>query len=346
MCYNLSIVVHLKKILKPSTGKGGKMKYIPTLKNSAYKGGSVPEILRIFMEDFSKLAKTDDDVNFYLDPICMKIEEYLLLIDETDDNINPCVLKMTSHAQNLKSTFKQNGFNHFDLKMRRKSLTSLFNKINKVMRDGKSIDSINDLIGIEITLHTKTDYDTEETIDELYKISNLTLEYFSNSNAHKGNKTSLCDASPLKEAISSEHMSDEIKVLKKLNPKICIPKESKIDRRFKNFIKDYVFQPKLKRAYQGVQFVVKGENGIYFEIQIKTQPMRDYLDDEDSPGNHRNHKNGQKNRNIDDLDCIQFDLDFEPEKMNHIYGYRPNIQFDRSGIIQAIKWDLRKSTHN
>ena len=134
------------------------MKKIDTLVDAAYKQSDVPAILRVFIENFSKLAETDKEISFYLDPILMKIEEYLKLIEETDNNVNPFVSEMGIHAQNLKSKFKENGFNHFDMKMRRKSLRSLFNKINKTMRDGKSIESINDLVGMEITLHPQRDY--------------------------------------------------------------------------------------------------------------------------------------------------------------------------------------------
>lgn len=321
------------------------MKKIDTLVDAAYKQSDVPAILRVFIENFSKLAETDKEISFYLDPILMKIEEYLKLIEETDNNVNPFVSEMGIHAQNLKSKFKENGFNHFDMKMRRKSLRSLFNKINKTMRDGKSIESINDLVGMEITLHTQRDYDSECTLKELYEITNLTLEYFSNSNEHKGSKFSLCDAGELKDTISTDHLPEEISALKSLNPKIYIPSENLIEKRFRNFVKDYAFQPKITTGYQGIQFVLKTENGIYFEIQLKTQPMRDYLDAENSPGNHKKHKDAQTQIE-DDIDCLQFNLDFDPEKMIHIDGYRQNASFDRSGIVQAVKWDLKKSTHS
>ena len=322
------------------------MKIVDTLINAAYKQSDVPAILRVFIEDFSKLSEDDNQMSFYIDPISMKIEEYMKLIDETDDNVNPFVSEMGIHAQNLKSKFKEAGFNHFDMKMRRKSLCSLFNKINKTMRDGKSIDSINDLVGMEITLHTRSDFDSEDTLKDLYNLSNLTLEYFSNSNEHKGSKFSLCDAEELKDTISTERTPEEVKTLKNLNSKIYLPAENMIEKRFRNFVKDYAFQPKLTTAYQGIQFVVKTENGIYFEIQLKTQPMRDYLDAEDSPGNHKNHKEKQiDSSDCEQLDCLQFNLEFDSKKMSHIDGYRPNVSFDRSGIVQAVKWDLRKSTH-
>ena len=322
------------------------MKLIPIFLDSLYSESSVPEIIKDFIERLSLLAEEDKVIALYYDSIVMKFEELLKLIEETDDNVNPFVEEMEFHSQNLKTKFKSNGLCHFDQKMRRKALISLLHKINRNIRLGKSIESINDLIGMEITLHTPLDYDTSESITELRKAVELTFEYFSDSTQHRGSKFSLCDATDLKDAISSEHLPDEIKQVQKINPKIFLPEKPIICEQFRNFGKDYVFRPKITTAYQGIQFVIKSDKGIYFEIQIKTQPMRDYLDVEDSPGNHKRHKNKQmeeKNQSNDFL--LQFDVNFDPDKMHHIYGFRKNPLFDKSGVIQSIKWDLRKSTH-
>lgn len=325
------------------------IKYISTLKKAVYKESCVPEILRTFLKELTELSQKENLLAFYLDPLSIKIEEYLKLIDETDQDINPVISDMGEHAQKLKTKFRKNGINHFDMKMRRKALISLFTKINKVLRAGKSVDSINDLLGLEFTIHTKSEYDSAESLDLLYKMANLTLEYFSSSNEHVGTRFSICDTSSLKDTISAEHTLQELEELKKLNPHIFVPEKSKINKRFANLVKDYVFQPKQETAYQGVQFVVKSESGFCFEIQIKTQPMRDFLDMDDSPGNHSKHKKKQatifSQANEDDIETPQFDLDFDSTKMQHIYGYRKSIKYDRSGIVQAVKWDLKKSTH-
>lgn len=325
------------------------IKYISTLKDAVYKESSVPEILRTFLDELTKLSQKENLLAFYLDPISLKIEEYLKLIDETDQDVNPVISDMGEHAQRLKIKFRKNGINHFDMKMRRKALTSLFTKVNKVLRAGKSVDSINDLLGLELTIHTKSEYDSAETLDLLYKMANLTLEYFSSSNEHIGTRFFICDASSLKDTISPEHTPQELEELKKLNPHIFVPERSKINKRFVNLVKDYAFQPKHETAYQGVQFVVKSESGFYVEIQIKTQPMRDFLDMDNSPGAHSKHKKKQStilpSSNNNEIEILQFDLDFDSAKMQHIYGYRKSIKYDRSGIVQAVKWDLKKSTH-
>lgn len=313
---------------------------------SLYSKASAPEIVKDFIDRLAILAEEDTDIAFYVDAISMKFEEYLKLIEETEENINPFVAEMEVHAQNLKNKFKANGLNHFEQKMRRKALISIIHKMNRNLRSGKSIESINDLIGMEITLHTPTEHDTQQSIDELRKAVALTFEYFANSQEHKGSKFSLCDSDGVKDAMSVEHTEKEVKLVRKLNPHIFLPSETLVEQKFLNYGKDYVFRPKLTTAYQGVQFVVKSDKGIYFEIQLKTQPMRDYLDVEDSPGNHKNHKREQAVAGVETpQSAFQFDVDFDENKMNHIYGFRKEPKFDRSGILQAIKWDLRKSTH-
>lgn len=319
-----------------------------TLKDAMYTESSVPEILRKFIVDLKELSQTEHILDFYIDSIEMLIEEYLKLIDETDKDENPVVAEMRFHAQNLKRKFRENNLNHFDVIMRRKSLISLFSKMNRVFREGRSVDSINDLLGIEFVLHTRSLFDNSQTIENMYKMSNLTLEYFFNSNEHKGYRYSPVDTSKIKNAISAEHTIDEIETLKRIDPHIFIPDRSMINPHFINIVKDYFFQPKIDTAYRGIQYVMKSEKGFSVEAQLKTQPVRDFLDDPDSPGNHKKHKSKQAKKKISPNvkhDIIQFDVDFEPEKMRHIYGFRENPQFDRSGILQAIKWDLSRSTH-
>ncbi len=298
----------------------------------------------------SKIQKLSGDF-FYADQISLKLDEAASLIKDTDnENENPFLKKARGKwSKDLRKEFVSKKI-FYTSNMRRKDVFSTLSKMNRNMADGKSINSIHDLTGIAFNILTPMEYDTKESIKQLYEATNIILDYFSDSK-RSGEKFMPCDASALKNVYSLENMQTE-KVLshfKSLNPNCFIPKESGLFPKYIGFVKDYYRQPKIASCYQGLQFVLKTEKGLYCEFQIKTQPVLDFKNDPDSPAYHVNYRATQNEKNKETTgikpDVPQFDLTFEPEKVIHIYGFRSNPKLDKSGIIRPICWDLRKNTH-
>lgn len=320
---------------------------LPKISDALYAGRDVPDIIERFKEPIEELS--GDWI--YADQISLKLQEALVLIQNTD-NDQPFVKKMREKwSKDLRERFinLENPI-EFDMRLRRKSLMSMLMKMNRIMASGKSIDSLRDLMGVEIIIYTKGPVDTAESISQCYVAANETLKYFSSSKFHGGSeKFLLCDATELKDACP-EDMShkDKMELVSKVNPDIYIPKKSELNPQLRGFVKDYIIQPKTKTAYQGLQFVISAA-GYHFEIQIKSQVMRDYLDDSKSPGNHnvfRMEQTETTQKRVKNNPVIsQLDLSFDPDKVYHVSGFRPKYERDLSGIIAPVIWSLRKSTH-
>lgn len=286
---------------------------------------------------------------FYADQISLKLDEAALLIKDTDnENENPFLKKARGKwSKDLrKELVAKNIF--YKSKMRRKDIFAILSKMNRCMTDGKSINSIHDLTGMEFKILTPQEFDTEESIRQMYQATNIILDYFSDSK-RSGEKFMLCDASPLKDVYPLEEMPSKLTHFKSINPNCFIPKESGLLPNYSGFVKDYYIQPKIKSCYQGVQFVFKTDKGIYCEVQLKTQPVIDFKNNPKSPAYHVHYRTTQTKDNQEKTtvkpDVPQFDLSFDPKKVTHIYGFRANPTLDNSGILKPVCWDLRKNTH-
>lgn len=310
--------------------------FLPKLADALYIGESDCEVLDILSTEIKELSGV-----FYADQIYLKLQEALLL--RTDNAFKKKSLKW---SRDLQAEFETAGIS-VDVFFRLKALISLLLKMNRIMADGKSINSLHDLMGLEFVILTPSEKDDPETIRQLYTVTNIILNYFSDSK-RSGEEFMLCDASELKDVYPLDELLDEAKrpeilvELEKLNPNCYIPLESGLLPKYRGFVKDYYRQPKFT-GYQGLQLVIKTKKGIYFEIQIKTQPAYDYKNDPASPAYHGNYRNEQTNQNDKKVegnpDVPQFDLSFEPKKVS-ILGFRSNPNVDRSGIIAPKKWSI------
>lgn len=320
---------------------------LPKISNILYQAKDAPDFLERLIEQMQELA---GDL-FYADQICLKLSEALSITKDTD-NEDAFLRKMRSKwSKDLWEDFVENDI-FYDSTLRRKDIFSTLSKMNRNMSDGKSINSIHDLMGTEFTILTPLECDTAQSIKQLYLATNLILDYFSDSK-RSGEKFMICDASPLKDVYPLETMLDKnerpkiLETFKKINPNAYFPRQSGLFPNYVGFVKDYYRQPKIETCYQGIQFVLKRENGNYFEFQVKTQPVLDFKSKKDSPANHFFYRKQQNQKNkAKKVTTPQFDLSFDPSKVKHIYGFRSEPGLDHSGILEPVRWSLRKNTHH
>lgn len=343
--------MYIEKIKMPFWAKKKEVKYmeqkitLPKIATALYQGKDAPEVLSILDMEMQKLPGEF----LYADQISLKLREALLLLKDTD-NENIFLKKIRDKwSKDLRQDFIKSNI-LYDSTLRRKSVFSIFLKMNRIMTAGKSIDSLHDLMGMEFEIFTPNEYDTQESINQAYIATNILLDYFSNSK-RSGEKFMLCNASALKNVYHLEKMKrpEILNQFKAINPNCFIPEETGLLQKYVGFVKDYYRQPKINSAYQGLQFVIKTQAGIYLEIQVKTQPVCEFRNNPNSPAYHDNFRtmqNIQNQQKVSLTDSIpQFDMNFDPKKVTHIYGFRTNPELDKSGIMAPVSWALRKNTH-
>ena len=184
----------------------------------------------------------------------------------------------------------------------------------------------------------------------------------SDDSAHPGDRFLLCESPELKRAVPADISAKEKrKLIEVKNEELFIPEISSLHDDYKNFVKDYIYRPKISSFYQGLQssicYISEDKSRSYFEIQVKTQNQRKYLDastlpdGSPNPGYH-NHFRANQNEAVESIVGIsdnsppQFDLNFDEEKCYHIPGFRSTAEDDRSGIVAPKKWSICNSTHS
>lgn len=332
---------------------------LPRVEDSMVKSNDALEVIKNLREDINNLPG-----NFlYKIPLDVKLEELQNLIEYDVDNEQPFISKMRSvWAPNVRVELINNNI-QFDLKIRRKSIFSTLRKMNSIISEGKAIDSIHDLIGVEIIVNTFDEVDSEDDLRECYKVMNIFLTYLMTSDEkhHPDDRFLLCQTEGVKNAVPEKlTVAEKLSLIEVSYPNLCIPTKSDLLPEFKNFVKDYNIQPKIKSFYQGLQtsvcYIDQNNNRFYFEIQVKTQNQRKFLDSEflpdgtPNPAYHNNFRQMQnetvsENINNSEEDFPQFDLSFSKEDIR-IKGFRKVPEDDTSGILSPKIWSICNSTHN
>lgn len=331
---------------------------LPSIADSLYNCGDPLQIIQNLRREISKISGSF----LYRTPLDVKLEEFEGFIRYDSSHEQPFINKMKmTWAQDIRQLLITNNI-EFDLLIRRKSVLSLLRKCNSVMAEKKAIDRIHDLIGVEIIIYTRGPRDKEIDIQNCYTAMNLFLNYLMtcDKNVHPGDRFLLCESTGVKGTVDP-FISPDVKrsLIQVTEDSLFIPENSYLVVDYKNFVKDYIFQPKIKSFYQGLQSSIcyLSDNGMrsYFEIQVKTQNMRTFLDTPTlsdgtpNPGYHNNFRTMQ-NKNVGIIlgksVTPQFDLCFDPEKCYHISGFRENPEHDMSGIIAPKKWSICNSTHS
>jgi len=324
---------------------------LPSLAEALYEGHDVLEILGILRRETQKLPG-----NFlYMNPIDFKFLELENIIKSIDNEL-PFTTKL-KHVwiPGIRKVLS----NDVSISFRQKSIQSLLLKMNRTMAEKKAIDSIHDLIGIEIIVNTRGPKDTEETINECYDVMNNVLTYFMTTTEHPDDRFLLCESAELKNSVPAvDHIGTPLSAAEKRelievkNDNLYIPEISKISSDFENFVKDYLIRPKKSSFYSGLQaslcHVDKRGQRVYFEIQVKTQNIYEFLntkflaDGSINPAYHNTFRQIQTeiNNSIKEEHTPQFSLEFNPEECYHICGFRPDPEYDCSGVISAKRWTI------
>lgn len=198
---------------------------------------------------------------------------------------------------------------------RRKSVISTEKKIQKLLKEKKSLDLLRDLFAFRILIFGKN---SSALISTCYSVAESVISYF----VSKG--FVLCEAdAPIGTGFDPT-----------THPNIIVPKTSGISDNFKYGIKDYIITPK-KNGYQSLHIVFRTNTGDCFEIQIRTFDM--HLHAESGEANHRGYK----------LKTYPSTLSFDRNKIDIPgYGVSPEGQlFDFIGLEKGLEILKRQKTY-
>lgn len=162
----------------------------------------------------------------------------------------------------------------FILDGRIKSVVSMDRKIVKKLNDNESLDKIRDTVAFRTLIFGNLpEY---ELIDNCYNIMNDIIHH----NIRNGYLP--CDPG---------EMNGTMKKKSAIREKLLIPKESKIDARFRYCVKDYIMNPK-ENGYQSLHCsFYKPRGGQSFEVQVRTLTMHDLAESGDASHSDYKKKN-------------------------------------------------------
>ena len=185
-----------------------------------------------------------------------------------------------------------------------KSFISWFNKLTKILDDGRSIDLLNDIIAFRLIVKAKKGQKLSQSqlVETCYAIVNRMITYFVSLGYIP------CQADKVRDTIklSSERLKE-----------IYIPTESGIDPYYISVVKDYVLTPK-ENGYQSLHVIFRMPNGLTFEVQIRTEKMDKYANE--GYGEHGRYKESKYTH------CVVYDPRLVKGKLVDADGFeRPRI---------------------
>lgn len=201
----------------------------------------------------------------------------------------------------------------FSIKYRQKDFIRYNDKIRYLLAKGESLDRIRDLLGIRIIL-TSPPRDTLEFVQQCYQILDFVIQFFVVQK--HGLPLYLRGASIVDKNFNiAEH------------PEIVIPEESLISKEFRECVKDYIIHPKGKGGYQSLHIVIKMQNNVTVEFQIRTFAMD--VSAEEGSSSHFAYAENRREKTDIDLDYSKIQLPG--------FAYLPNgIICDTSGLTKSI----------
>lgn len=267
-----------------------------------YQGKDIPDILRLYI---AELRKSPD---FQSQAHASAISNYQSLI--TDKKISSSVRKEFDFLYSCLD--KENPQLRFTMEGRRKSLISFENKILRLLRENRSLDSIKDIFAFRIVIFGALN--PEELVQQCYSIMNQIIKFY------VSNGYTLCEENPVTDTLNpqSPHYDEIIK-------EIVIPKETSIHPEYTYGIKDYIKNPKQK-GYQSLHCAFRTQMGYYFEVQVRTLQMDIFASEGEA-----NHEDYKKHKYSDRVI-------FEPSKVK-IPGYcisKKGSIIDRVGLEQSL----------
>lgn len=213
----------------------------------------------------------------------------------------------------------------FSLDGNKKSLKSFWEKMDMLQKSHKSIDQMNDIHRFRL-ITTNANIDTEETVNNLYLTTLITIKYF----LSKG--YILCAPTELKDTGFEQ---------KKHSEKIYVPKKSILPETYSYRVKDYVANPKAN-GYQSIHLLFEKE-GNKFEVQLRTFPM--HIRAEYKKAAHEKFKTSTRSVNQWDLSKIKISgfkyVEIRDPETNEIVL---SEVIDNVGIVKPVETFVRRKT--
>lgn len=237
------------------------------------------------------------------------------------------IITNTQFLQQLKETF--DGFYtfivrnypelRFVLEGRRKSLTSLDDKIIKVQSNGGSPENIRDLMAFRLILLNK---EPKEKLKLIYSIADSIIEFF------RGQGFVPYPAGKVKDTRDYDPQ---------LHPEIVVP-VSALSKKNRGFVKDYVANPK-SNGYQSLHLVFYDRmSDHFFEVQIRTLTM--HAASESGDAGHEAFKiDSRKSIKTTEVDLRKIKMEGLVVSKSHPDGY-----LDAIGLFKSTNVLIRHKT--
>lgn len=217
---------------------------IRLLQSSLDQASDVPSSLDLF----SKLLEESNELSSDIGSILSNgVKKYCSLIRNQD------------YLQALRKTFNlifdfihEKEKLNFKIEGRRKSVVNSVEKMLRIMKQGKSLESFRDSMGIRIIIFGD---ESEELQKNCYEICEEIIEFMLSKHF------TLCD---------TDKILSEVKLDEGVN--ILIPEKSLISPVYQSKVKDYILYPK-SNGYQSLHVIFQARNGSFVEIQVRTEQM-------------------------------------------------------------------------
>lgn len=244
-----------------------------------------------------------------------KMEEYINILSDVQYKI----LVRTLASDLMELILRNFPDLQVDCEGRFKSITSFAEKIVYLQSQGRSVDTLKDIIGLRIIT-------INASLKRLYEIAEVVFKFFE-----------LQKFMPCKLTTTESK-----KFVQEKYPDIEVPKRSYFSKQIVPFVKDYVFDPK-HNGYQSLHFVFfDPRTERYIEIQIRTQKMdahaefgeepkeENYCETEEySDANHDKYKETRKKF------VPHVDVDIQRIEMPGFIAVSETEFTDRCGLINA-----------
>lgn len=215
----------------------------------------------------------------------------------------------------------------FEIFGRIKSYTSFMKKLRSFIYDHLDPLTINDEFGYRLIVGTRPK-DNQDSINLLYLVANLTINYF-------------VDIKHYKLIVPSQKNSTGFNKL--LYPDVFVPEQSQIEEKNRPFVKDYYVDPKAN-GYQSLHIVFLEPSGRTIEVQMRTfagEYHSTYIAD------HQQHKKNRystgKVLTTDQLISKSLreaviNVDFDPSRVKLDNYYSANGKtLDRIGLSETMQ---------
>ena len=282
---------------------------------------TLSEVQQAYIEEVIKEEILYPERSIYLTPYLYKLENYLKFYYNH---------RALMDIEKIIDEFKFYLFKFnipFEIFGRVKNYTSFMKKLRSFIYDHLDPLTINDEFGFRLIVGTKSK-DDQDSINLLYLVANLTINYF-------------VDIKHYKLIVPSQKNITGFNKL--LYPDVFVPEQSQIEEKNRPFVKDYYVDPKAN-GYQSLHIVFLEPSGRTIEVQMRTfagEYHSTYIAD------HQQHKKDRysigKALTTDQLIVKRLreaviNVDFDPSRVKLDNYYSANGKtLDRIGLSETMQ---------